>query len=148
MNYRAHTTIGYLLLIILIFIFLEFFSKTTVAIFTISYIFALHMLSPDLDTRSKIYNNWGPGRVLWYPYQKTNRHRGSSHTLKGSFLRVVYFTAILTAIAILVFKISGRAVVESLKTHNTIIIIFVVASLVASYQHIIIDRITAKRRKV
>lgn len=64
-----------------------------------------YWLSPDLDTRSRPYQRWGPLRWIWLPYQKTFRHRSpwSHGPLVGTTVRVLYVAAwgLLGAIALL-----------------------------------------------
>lgn len=61
------------------------------------------MFGPDLDTMSKQYVRWGIFKSLWYPYQAFFKHRSRwSHGLIfGTFLRVVYFTGVLTLLSFL-----------------------------------------------
>lgn len=64
-------------------------------------LFGGFMFGPDLDTDSRPYRRWGPARVLWYPYRRTIKHRSrlSHGLLLGTVIRVVYFAAVLGAVA-------------------------------------------------
>jgi len=62
-----------------------------------TFIFATLFLSPDLDLNySNSARNWGPLRILWWPYSRIFKHRGLSHSiLFSSFTRLAYLALIL-----------------------------------------------------
>lgn len=64
---------------------------------TASYLVSTFLLSPDLDTDSKIYRRWGALRFIWYPYLKLVKHR-SVYSHSGLFsgtLRFIYLSILL-----------------------------------------------------
>jgi uncharacterized metal-binding protein len=68
------------------------------AITTATMIFGGMMFGPDLDIQSRQYARWGPLRFLWWPYKVALPHRSRlSHSiLLGTFVRVIYFLAVIT----------------------------------------------------
>lgn len=67
-----------------------------------AYFFSTFLLSPDLDlkkNRSKL--NWGFLRWIWWPYSKTFKHRGLSHSLiwgiptRLIFIYLIYFSGLM-----------------------------------------------------
>ena len=70
---------------------------------TVGFLFGGLMFGPDLDTTSKQYSRWKFLKLLWFPYRNFFKHRSRwSHGLVfGTFLRVVYFMGVATAIAFL-----------------------------------------------
>ncbi|HEY7910780.1 MAG TPA: metal-binding protein [Blastocatellia bacterium] len=70
------------------------------AITTATMIFGGMMFGPDLDIQSRQYARWGPLRFLWWPYKVMLPHRSRlSHSiLLGTFVRVIYFLAVITLI--------------------------------------------------
>ncbi len=66
------------------------------------------MLSPDLDTKSKIHSRWGLLRFIWFPYRKVIRHRSiiSHFPILGSIIRTLYLILSLTILySILIYFI-------------------------------------------
>jgi uncharacterized metal-binding protein len=63
----------------------------------VAFTFSTLFLSPDLDLNySNPARNWGPLRILWWPYSLFFKHRGLSHSiLFSSFTRLSYFALIL-----------------------------------------------------
>lgn len=61
-------------------------------VFTLSYVGASLLLSPDVDLVDSVpARRWGALRVLWLPYARIFRHRGLSHSLLlGPVTRVLY----------------------------------------------------------
>ena len=62
-----------------------------------AFTFATLFLSPDLDLNySNPARNWGPLRILWWPYSLFFKHRGLSHSIVfSSFTRLSYLALIL-----------------------------------------------------
>lgn len=62
-----------------------------------AFTFATLFLSPDLDLNySNPAKNWGPLRILWWPYSLVFKHRGVSHSLLlSSFTRISYLALII-----------------------------------------------------
>jgi uncharacterized metal-binding protein len=71
---------------------------TIVAIISATMVFGGLMFGPDLDIQSRQYARWGPLRFLWWPYKTILPHRSRwSHSiLLGTFIRVIYFLAVIT----------------------------------------------------
>lgn len=68
------------------------------AIAAATMIFGGMMFGPDLDIHSRQYARWGPLRFIWWPYKVMLPHRSRlSHSiLLGTFIRVLYFLAVIT----------------------------------------------------
>jgi uncharacterized metal-binding protein len=68
------------------------------------------MFGPDLDIYSVQYQRWGFLRWIWLPYQKSLRHRSflSHGPLIGTTLRVIYFTTVLSFIAVVFLVIAEK----------------------------------------
>src|SRR5215208_6429600 len=81
--------------------------RTVTAITTGAMIFGGMMFGPDLDIQSKQYTRWGPLRFLWWPYKVTLSHRSRwSHSiLLGTWIRVIYFLAVITLLLAVGFYI-------------------------------------------
>jgi uncharacterized metal-binding protein len=76
---------------------------------SIGILFGTYFLSPDLDTRSRIYYRWGILRFLWYPYQRCVKHRSwISHSgpISGT-IRFFYLYCILVGMS---FFVRGEGV--------------------------------------
>jgi uncharacterized metal-binding protein len=73
---------------------------TVSAITTVGMIFGGLMFGPDLDIQSRQYTRWGPLRFLWWPYKVMLPHRSRwSHSiLLGTWIRVIYFLAVITLV--------------------------------------------------
>jgi uncharacterized metal-binding protein len=68
------------------------------------------MFGPDLDIYSVQYQRWGWFKWIWLPYQKSLRHRSflSHGPVIGTALRVLYFTTILSIIALIFLVIAEK----------------------------------------
>lgn len=73
-----------------------------------AYLFSGLLLSNDLDIASRIYNRWGPLRLLWYPYQCLIPHRSllSHGLIVGPVLRVLYLYAMLELLLLIAWRIT------------------------------------------
>jgi len=63
-----------------------------------------YWLSPDLDLAgkgsSRAAENWGPLKVLWYPYGALFRHRHLSHSwILGPLSRLAYLALLVSPLA-------------------------------------------------
>jgi uncharacterized metal-binding protein len=68
------------------------------------------MFGPDLDIYSVQYQRWGFLRWIWLPYQKSLRHRSflSHGPVIGTTLRIIYFTIIVSFIALALLVIAEK----------------------------------------
>ena len=68
--------------------------------FAIGYFVGSHCLSPDLDAAgSEPKRRWGWLRIVWVPYTRLFRHRGSSHGyVIGPLTRLAYLFVIASPI--------------------------------------------------
>src|SRR5918911_983706 len=71
---------------------------------TAATVFGGLMFGPDLDIQSRQYTRWGPLRFLWLPYKVALPHRSRlSHSiLLGTWIRVVYFLLVVSALLALI----------------------------------------------
>jgi len=68
---------------------------TPLTVFSLSYVAASLLLSPDLDlARSDPNRRWGCLRFLWTPYAALFRHRGISHSFLGPLTRLLHLAAL------------------------------------------------------
>lgn len=65
-----------------------------IVLFMVSSFLGEYYLSPDLDTNSKAHSAWGVFRILWWPYKRFFKHRGSSHDFEGIFMRLLLLSFI------------------------------------------------------
>jgi uncharacterized metal-binding protein len=68
-------------------------------------------LSPDLDTRSRATNRWGPLGWLWWPYRRGLSHRSlfSHSPVIGTVGRLTYLALALLLIALMAQGVSALA---------------------------------------
>src|SRR6201989_3113681 len=80
-------------------------SLTLSAAATAAMVFGGLMFGPDLDIQSRQYTRWGVFRFIWLPYKWMFRHRSrwSHGIIFGTFIRVVYFVAMLAFVAAAIF---------------------------------------------
>jgi uncharacterized metal-binding protein len=80
---------------------------TVTAITTAAMVFGGLMFGPDLDIQSRQYTRWGPLRFLWWPYKVmlSHRSRWSHSILLGTWIRVIYFLAVITSLLAVGFYI-------------------------------------------
>jgi uncharacterized metal-binding protein len=96
-NYRTHTGVNFGIGLPVIYygVFIQnYLNRDLVLIASASFIWATFFLSPDLDLgQSKVTQNWGALKPLWWGYYKLFKHRGLSHSLIfSSFTRIIYLT--------------------------------------------------------
>lgn len=90
---KSHDMVNLLLLpLSLYFIPKEFYLP-----FSLGYIVGTFFLSPDIDLKhSKPSKRWKYLKVLWLPYQKRSKHRGTSHIpIVGTFMRLIYLNLVV-----------------------------------------------------
>jgi uncharacterized metal-binding protein len=68
-------------------------------------------LSPDLDTRSRATQRWGPLAWLWWPYRRGISHRSlfSHSPVIGTAGRLIYLALALLLVALVVQGLSALA---------------------------------------
>ena len=68
-------------------------------------------LSPDLDTRSRATNRWGPLGWLWWPYRRGLSHRSlfSHSPVIGTAGRLIYLALALLLVALMAQGVSALA---------------------------------------
>ena len=68
-------------------------------------------LSPDLDTRSRATNRWGPLGWLWWPYRRGLSHRSlfSHSPVIGTAGRLIYLALALLLVALVAEGLSALA---------------------------------------
>jgi uncharacterized metal-binding protein len=87
---------------------------TITSITTATMIFGGLMFGPDLDIQSRQYARWGPLRFLWWPYKVMLPHRSRlSHSiLLGTLIRVIYFLAVVTLLAVVVLYVRDSYILD------------------------------------
>jgi len=68
-------------------------------------------LSPDLDTRSRATQRWGPLAWLWWPYRRGISHRSlfSHSPVIGTAGRLIYLALALLLVALMAQSVSALA---------------------------------------
>lgn len=117
------------------------------ATFTFGYLFGVVYLSPDVDSRSSPFHNWGLFRGIWIPYQRLGRHRGSSHTVTGSVLRMAYFGVFLT-VFLLAVGVGIGGLSSYLRRNTWYVLVFLFGGFLASLQHILMDRLSTGYKRL
>jgi uncharacterized metal-binding protein len=79
------------------------FEAVNTAVLLGSYLVSGFLFSPDLDLRSRPYMRWRWLRWVWIPYQRSVRHRSwvSHSLLAGPVIRILYFTGIISLLALI-----------------------------------------------
>lgn len=100
-----------LLIIILILLSKKFNFKHPIffiSLIIIFYYLGGYFFSPDLDIKSKPYNNWKYLKFIWYPYQKLIPHRSilSHGIFIGTTIRLLYLYLIFSIIYSITFNVS------------------------------------------
>lgn len=74
-------------------------------------------LSPDLDTRSRPYQRWGPLRLLWWPYRRLLPHRSvvSHAPLLGTAGRLLYSLGVVLGLSGLLSGLGGPTPLQCLQ---------------------------------
>ncbi len=82
--------------------------RTTLLV-VVAYLVSGLLLSNDLDTPSRIYQRWGPLRVLWFPYQRLVAHRSVlSHGVGvGPLLRLLYLYGVMELLLLVGYRLAA-----------------------------------------
>ncbi|MCD4807396.1 MAG: metal-binding protein [Methanococcoides sp.] len=114
----------------------------TIAVFSLSYLFATFFLSPDLDIESKPYKRWKMFRILWWPYKVIFKHRGLSHNPIIGPLSIVINLALIVAVLLLLMG------VELHKGHFRFIVVATAGMVLSMEVHIISDFLVSKMKSL
>jgi uncharacterized metal-binding protein len=114
----------------------------TIAVFSLSYLFATFFLSPDLDIESKPYKRWKMFRILWWPYKVIFKHRGFSHNPIIGPLSIVINLALIVALLLLLMGI------ELHKGHLRLIVVATIGMVLSMEVHIISDFLISKMKSL
>lgn len=112
----------------------------TIAVLSLSYLFATFFLSPDLDIESKPYKRWKMFRILWWPYKVIFKHRGLSHNPIIGPLSIVINFALIVALLLLLMGI------ELHKGHLRFIVVATIGMVLSMEVHIISDFLVSKMK--
>lgn len=110
----------------------------SIAILTITYLFASLMFNGDLDTNSRPYNRWWIFKMIWIPYQLMFTHRSffTHGLIIGTVVRILYLGII--PFIIILFKVDLE-VITSIDL-SILVLIFIGLEL-GSAVHTISDKI-------
>lgn len=94
------------------------------ALFCLGFLVSTFFMGPDLDLfYSRQNKNWGILRILWWPYSKFFKHRGTSHTpLLSTVVRLVYITAVVYVLLLSFqywFEGGGAAFAEKIQSFGS-----------------------------
>ncbi len=106
-----------------------------VGLFSVSYLIATFLISPDLDLDSRIYNRWGFLKYIWWPYKELFKHRQSSHHIIFGPLSLWLYSATLIFIVVYLLQLNIDVSPET-------IIVLSLGLVVATECHIIADWMT------
>jgi len=140
-SYQIHDKINIALLVLILpaLIYLNV-GYITVAVFTLSFVFATYFLSPDLDIDSRVFRRWGLLRFLWCPYKDLFHHRKISHNV---ILGPVSLISYLSALIILVlFVVDAEMMVCDMR------MLIIIAGMVCAIEaHIVTDLVSGIKKK-
>jgi len=114
----------------------------TIAVFSLSYLFATFFLSPDLDIESKPYKRWKMFRFLWWPYKVIFKHRGLSHNPIIGPLSIVINLALIVAVLLLLMG------VELHQGYLRFIVAATIGMVLSMEVHIISDFLVSKMKSI
>lgn len=89
-------------------------------VFLFSMVFGIFFLSPDLDTKSRVYRRWSFIRFIWLPYMKITKHRSfiSHFPVISSIVRAAFLTIMLASIsAVLIYTLTLLFIFLGVKLH-------------------------------
>ena len=115
------------------------------------FVFGTYFLTPDLDTVSSAYRNWGPLRIIWRPYRAVMPHRSFlTHTIVlGDLIRLLYlFVMFLPFLYILNVQILDGALPGLVRAHKPVLGAAVLGIFTTSALHIILDTLNTKRKRM
>jgi uncharacterized metal-binding protein len=103
-SFKFHKWFNYIFLIIVPFLLLKV--RSEVALLMLFYAIGVYVgtnwITPDLDTISLPTNKHGiVWKLFWTPYRWTHKHRGMSHTFRGSLERILYILPLFLIVFIL-----------------------------------------------
>jgi uncharacterized metal-binding protein len=117
-----------------------------ILIFTITYLFSGFYLSPDIDTKSVVFQRYGLLKFFWKPYQRLFPHRGSffhrnfyTHfPIIATVIRLSYFLAV----PLIILNMNGF---DNWETLYKPVLTLYFATEISSFVHLIFDIIYTKR---
>jgi uncharacterized metal-binding protein len=118
-----------------------------ILLFASGFLFGTYLLTPDLDTDSDCYNNWGVFRFIWYPYKRFIPHRSilSHGLILGDIIRILYLCIVLFPF---VSILSDTPFLILIEEYRFSLLILLSGVVVASSLHILLDTFyKPKRRK-
>ncbi len=138
-DFKTHYVTNTLVIILIsaYVLYYHYLNIIELGIFIISYTIGTNYLSPDNDTKSTPYNK---NKLLWYPYRKLSTHRGTSHTIIGIFIRLLYVFVIIIIISLLFNQFD--VLIDFLMNIKLIYYTLFIAGITASnMMHILLDKL-------
>lgn len=120
----------------------EYLSVTSIAVFSIAFLFGTYYLSPDLDIKSDPLNRWGIFKIIWKPYQKIFGHRGKLHNpILGPLIIILTVGTVFVAPVLVLLDLNARVVPQEL-------LISMFAGMVLSIEtHIAADLVSTRKKR-
>jgi uncharacterized metal-binding protein len=121
------------------------------------YLVGTYWMNPDLDIRSRPYNNWSVLKYFWKPYQKLGHRSIWTHGyIIGDIIRYIYLFGISVFIVFLMsFAIENLTVTNYIEwsksmyyTYEKLIIAFIVGNMFSSAAHIFVDHLGTGIKKI
>lgn len=150
---RTHTRLNLLILPVVLLLLVSYgmTSWEFLLWFAGGFIFGTYFLTPDLDTVSSAYRNWGPLRMIWRPYRAVMPHRSFlTHTIVlGDVIRLLYLLVIsLPFLYLLNIIVLGGALPDFVRAHRPMLGVAVLGIFTTSALHIIVDILNTKRKRI
>ena len=124
---------------------LYFTTPLPIVPFVIGNVAGCSFLSPDIDTRSRPYYNWGWAKIIWHPLQKMTKHRGVTHVpILGAFVVQAYLLAIVAVVVVFASPVANINVLSLLtRSDGTDVLqrwfVFTGGHIVQQLTHIVMD---------
>lgn len=150
---RTHTRFNLLSLPVVLFLLVSYgmTSREFLLWFAGGFVFGTYFLTPDLDTISSAYRNWGPLRIIWRPYRAVMPHRSFfTHTIVlGDVIRLLYlFVIFLPFLYLLNVQVLDGALPGFVRAHRPMLGVAVLGIFTTSALHIILDIVNTKRKRM
>ena len=157
-NGKTHEKVNIMYLVFGVAIVFTYFmwDLKTMLFIIAGYVVGTYWMNPDLDIRSKPYNNWLIFKYLWKPYQKLGHRSIWTHGyVIGDIIRYLYLYLLFILISYglsFVFEITVAGNIEKLKslyeTYKTYFLLFVAGNMLSSAAHIFQDHLSTGIKKM
>ena len=152
-NGKTHEKVNIFYLVLILVLALTYFMwdvKTMILVIA-GYLVGTYWMNPDLDIKSKPYNNWLFLKYLWKPYQQLGHRSVWTHGyVIGDIVRYLYLFLLFLGFAYLFSFLGGIPIatsVEKIKhfyfTYTEFIWFFFFGNVLSSSAHIFQDHMSS-----